>query len=142
MAEEHGEASRTGWLGAGQRVERMGRGAYLEPISALATRISRRPRALGATTVHSSQPLTPLAEMPFQLRDRFAELYLNSLESQTTLRRRLSRLEATFDRQLEAATADAKAEAAEWKRHVSVLGDEIDRLRAGTAAETWAGGAG
>jgi hypothetical protein len=110
--------------------------------SALWRRVSQGDRALGATTVHSSQPLTPLAEMPFQLRDRFAELYLNSLESQTTLRRRLSRLEATFDRQLEAATADAKAEAAEWKRHVSVLGDEIDRLRAGTAAETWAGGAG
>jgi Glycosyltransferase WbsX len=74
-------------------------------------------------------PPTPLSRVPFTLRDRFAELYLDALETETVLQRRLSRLEATFERQLSAARADAEAEAAEVRGHAADLVRENDRLR-------------
>jgi hypothetical protein len=43
--------------------------------------------------------------VPFDLPGRFADLYLQAVERQITLQRRLSRLEATLDRQVESRVA-------------------------------------
>ena len=87
-------------------------------------------RAVGKTVPDASDaPPTPLASVPFALRDRFAELYLDSLETQTILQRRLSRLEATFERQVAMARHDAEAVAGELRAHATTLLRENERFR-------------
>ena len=72
---------------------------------------------------------TPLAAVPFALRDRFGDLYLDALETQTTLQRRLSRLEATLDRQIEFARAEVETELVELRAQAERLISDNARLR-------------
>jgi ElaB/YqjD/DUF883 family membrane-anchored ribosome-binding protein len=67
--------------------------------------------------------------VPFALRDRFAELYLDSVATQTVLQRRLSRLEATLERQLASARSEAEAEASAMRAHAATLLRDNERLR-------------
>ncbi len=83
------------------------------------------PPAAGAAT-----PPTSVAASASPPRDRFAELYLDALEAQTALQRRLSRLEATFDRQLEAARAAAEVESVQLRVEATSLLHENARLKA------------
>ncbi len=83
---------------------------------------------LGAGPAHAPA-LPPLSAVPFELRDRFAELYLDGLETQTILQRRLSRLEATLERQLELVRTEADAEVTALRTHAMTLTGENERLR-------------
>jgi len=73
--------------------------------------------------------LTPLAAVPFALRDRFGDLYLDSRAAQTRLQRRLSRLEATFERQLDGVRDEYEADLATLRRDARLLLKDNDRLR-------------
>jgi hypothetical protein len=106
-------------------------GAHLEPdLRHGDAYLKATGRALGAAIPTEVQaPPSPLAAVPFELRDRFAELYLDGLATQTVLQRRLSRLEATLERQLAVARMEAEAEAAELRAHAATLLADNDRLR-------------
>ena len=67
--------------------------------------------------------------MPFALRDRFGDLYLDALETQTKLQRRLSRLEATLERQVDFARAEVETELIELRSQAEVLMRDNARLR-------------
>jgi hypothetical protein len=106
-------------------------GAHLEPdLRHGRAYLAATARALKATVPESRAAVnTPLAATPFAVRDRFGELYLDALETQTRLQRRLSRMEATFERQLEEATSEARTEADEMRARALTLSGEIDRLQ-------------
>jgi hypothetical protein len=106
-------------------------GAHLEPdLRHGRAYLAATARALKATVPESQATVTaPLAATPFAVRDRFGELYLDALETQTRLQRRLSRMEATFERQLEEATSQARTEADEMRGRAVTLSREIDRLQ-------------
>lgn len=72
----------------------------------------------------------PLSVVPFALRDHFADLYLDAIETQTLLQRRLSRLEATLERQIELVRSGADAWAAEVLAEAEMLRADNERLRA------------
>ncbi len=59
---------------------------------------------------------------------RMMALYLEGYESQVQLRRQLARLEATLERQVEFATRDALAQAAEARAQALKLSREVERL--------------
>jgi hypothetical protein len=117
-------------------------GAHLEPdLRHGDAYLKATARALGRSVAQlESLPPTPLSAVPFALRDRFAELYLDGLEIQTVLQRRLSRLEATLDRQVVAARSEAEAEASELRDHATALVRENERLRHRLGLATNAGG--
>jgi hypothetical protein len=105
-------------------------GAHLEPdLEHGDGYLKATARALtGSSPAQPSAP-PPLSAVPFELRDRFAELYLDGLETQTVLQRRLSRLEATLDRQLSSASEKAEAELTTVRAHADSLSRENERLR-------------
>ena len=108
-------------------------GAYLEPdlrhgdgfLQATARAVGAPMHARAAGDV-----LGPLAAVSFGLRDRFAELYLDTVENLTIVQRRLSRLEGTFERQLDQARAAAEAEAARLRTDAAALLLDNERMRA------------
>jgi Glycosyltransferase WbsX len=105
-------------------------GAHLEPdLRHGDSYLKATARAVGVTA-DWEKSLTPLASVPFSLRQRFADLYLDAIEAQTILQRRLSRLEATLERQIAAARAEAEAEAAQLFDEAAALLEENERLRA------------
>jgi DNA gyrase/topoisomerase IV subunit A len=107
-------------------------GAHLEPdLRSGEAHLRATARAVGAAEPpHSgSVALTPLAAVPFAVRDRFGELYLDSLEAQTILQRKLSRLEATLERQIANARSEAEAETAKLRRLIATLLEQNDHLR-------------
>jgi lipopolysaccharide biosynthesis protein len=87
-------------------------------------------RAIGVPTDVAQECMsTPMAVVPFAMRDRFGDLYLDALATQTRLQRRLSRLEATLDRQVDFVRAELDTELAEVRREAGDLAEENRRLR-------------
>jgi hypothetical protein len=120
-------------------------GAHLEPdLKNGDAYLKATARAVGAKRHHAeaeaeAEIRTPLAATPFKLKDRFGDLYLDALQTQTRLQRKLSRLEATFERQLADAVHAANAEADEMRTHAATLAREIQRINerlATTAVES------
>jgi hypothetical protein len=113
-------------------------GAHLEPDLVHGDAyLKATARAVGAAGKKTESAVaTPLSATPFELRDRFADLYLDGLETQTILQRRLSRLEATFERQVAAAVRGANEEAEEMRAHALTLTREVERLREQLASRT------
>jgi hypothetical protein len=111
-------------------------GAHLEPdLQHGDGYLKATARAVGAVRRQlESEIATPLAATPFVLKDRFADLYLDALQTQTRLQRRLSRLEATFERQLAEAVDMAHGEADEMRSHALTLAREVRRLQDELAA--------
>jgi hypothetical protein len=85
-------------------------------------------RALGVDDADAGPPPPPGLE-PVVARDHFADLYLDSLEAQTKIRRRLSRLEATLERQVDVAIYETQLLADQLRQQAAVLVRENDRLR-------------
>jgi hypothetical protein len=106
-------------------------GAHLEPdLKHGDAYLKATARAVGATHRDvKAEFRTSLAATPFELKDRFGDLYLDALQTQTRLQRRLSRLEATFERQLAEAVHTAHTEANEMRAHAATLAREVQRLR-------------
>jgi hypothetical protein len=107
-------------------------GAHLEPDVRHGTSyLKATARALGVTPTRLGD-VCAVPEAPTQtpVRDRFAELYLDAVEAQTVLQRRLSRLEATMDRQLDAARAEALRELEALQINATQLWQENVRLKA------------
>ena len=92
-----------------------------------------RQRRPSASRSAPDEPPAPGPE-PVVMRDRFAELYLDTLEVHTKLRRRLSRLEATLQRQIDVARYEAYLELDEVRGHAALLAQENERLRRAAGA--------
>ena len=110
-----------------------GNGALLEPdLRHAHAYLDATARAVGATAraAPAAAPVAPLVAVPMAIRDRFAELYLDAVENLTLVQRRLSRLEGTFERQLELARSAAEAEAARMRADATALLLDNERLRA------------
>jgi Glycosyltransferase WbsX len=111
-------------------------GAHLEPdLRNGDAYLKATARAVGAASLQDAQEVTtPLGVVPFAIRDRFGELYLDALATQTRLQRRLSRLEATLDRQVDFVRAELDAELAEVRHQAAILAQENQRLHSTMAA--------
>jgi hypothetical protein len=104
-------------------------GAHLEPdLRHGDGYLKATARAVGVAGA-IDEPPPPAGLEPVVPHDRFAELYLDSLETQTKIRRRLSRLEATFERQIDVARYESYLEAEELRRQAAQLVRENERLR-------------
>jgi hypothetical protein len=106
-------------------------GAHLEPdLRHGDAYLKATARAVGAPVELAHDEITtPLSVVPFALRDRFGDLYLDALASQTRIQRRLSRLEATFDRQLDFARDEFDAKMSEVREETALLAQENLRLQ-------------
>jgi hypothetical protein len=106
-------------------------GAYLEPdlrygrayLDATARALGRTPAELPSLYVLGEDAHQTLS------RETLSELYLDAFENQVRLQRRLSRLEGTFQRQLDAATREAKDEASRMRDAALELAEEVERLQ-------------
>ena len=107
------------------------------PICAMATPTSRPRPGLSERLSHQhlSASRPPWLPLPVTPRDRFGDLYLDALAAQTRLQRRLSRLEATLDRQVEFARAELALELSELRDEATILLEDNDRLRARIARD-------
>jgi hypothetical protein len=107
-------------------------GAHLEPdLRSGDAYLKATARAVGAPLGSATEGVTtPLASIPARPRDHFGDLYLDALATQTRLQRRLSRLEATLERQVDFARAELTVELAEARDQAAILLRDNDRLRA------------
>ncbi|MBJ7609791.1 MAG: glycoside hydrolase family 99-like domain-containing protein [Candidatus Dormibacteraeota bacterium] len=112
-------------------------GAHLEPdIRYGDAYLKATARAIGVVDDHPGEVATPIRAGPASRSERLERLYMDGLEVQTRLQRRLSRLEAMFERQVHHARHDAEQTMAALRDDAVVLTREIDRLRARLAEHT------
>jgi hypothetical protein len=105
-------------------------GAYLEPD------LTHGHRYLEATARAVGHPVAPApawSDLPASsIQDderNLADRYLQAQEAVATLRRRLSRLEATLERQIALAVESHRAEAQAARQYALQLTEEIERLQ-------------
>ncbi|CAM2803587.1 glycoside hydrolase family 99-like domain-containing protein [Skermania piniformis] len=116
-------------------------GAHLEPDARFGRAyLEATARALGVDTGAPERRSLTSSEVgadgqKSDVPDRYVELYSDALDVQTRLQRRLSRLEASFERQLEFTRRESRLEVDQLRREAAVLVREIDRLRAQLARQ-------
>jgi hypothetical protein len=113
-------------------------GAHLEPdLRHGDAYLKATARAVGISeNVAAESAVTPLTAVPFATRDHFGDLYLDALATQTRLQRRLSRLEATLDRQIEFVRTELQDELTAVRQEAALLARENERLQARIGALT------